>query len=132
MKKSLLAFAVACVFVFACIKVGYAPSVEQLQRDLVGRDFCYEFTWNVGGRRWSVKEGEVKEVVPQHWKAHTTFKTSDIPALVTISDGERTIRGMLVFRYRKIGHEWKLAAVTPRDAKPGKSYSFEVTVSRRD
>lgn len=127
MRRSMYAMMTACLLLAACSRVVDAPAAEQLRRDLVGREFFYVFDWkSAAGQKWAVKEGEVKELVVRKGTSRDSGKAYEVPAYVTLSDGKRTIRGVLVFRYSRADNGWKLSLVSPRDGRPGKSFSFDV------
>ena len=128
MKIAMFAIVTGCLLLSACSKVVDAPSEDKLRRDLVGREFRYAFDKVAGGKTWSVKEGEVKDFIAYRGKIRDSGKACEVPALVTISDGKLTIRGMLVYRYSRVEGEWKLSSVSARYDKPGKSFTFLVLV----
>lgn len=112
-----------------CSKVADAPSAEKLRRDLVGREFYYAYDWKTSaGKKWTVKDGEIKNLCARKGSSRDSGKACEIPADVNISDGKLTIQGELMFRYIKAENEWKLSLVSARKGKPGKSFSFLVLV----
>lgn len=128
MKIAMFAIVTASLLLSACSKVADAPSEEKLRKDLVGREFRYSYDKIAGGKTWSVKEGEVKDFIAYKGRTRDSGKAYEVPALVTISDGKLTIRGMLVYRYSRVESEWKLSSVSARYDKPGKSFTFLVLV----
>ena len=128
MKIAMLAIVTASLLISACSKVADAPSDEKLRKDLVGHEFRYAFDKAEGGKTWSVKEGEVKDLIAYRGRIRDSGKAYEVPALVTISDGKLTIRGMPVYRYSRVESEWKLSSVSARYDKPGKSFTLLVLV----
>ena len=128
MKIAMFAIVTGCLLLSACSKVADAPTAEQLRRDLVGREFRYAYDKTAGGKTWTVKEGEVKDLIAYRGRTRDSGKAYEVPALVTISDGKLTIRGMLVYRYGRVEGAWRLSSVSARHDKPGKSFTFLVLV----
>ena len=129
MNMAMSAIVTACLLLSACSKVADAPSEEKLRKDLVGREFRYAYDKNEGGKTLPVKEGEVKDVIAYTGRGRDSGRACEVPALVTLSDGKLTIRGMLVYSYGRVEGGWKLSSVSARYDKPGKRFTFLVLVN---
>lgn len=126
MNKATVALMSVCLLLSACLREGDRPALEQLRRDLMGHEIDYQYDKHAGGgQKWTVKEGEVKGLTVQQWITEEKGAVYKIPAAVTLSDGRTTIRGVLVFHYRKVGPTWECRLVAPRDSGFRKSFSFE-------
>jgi hypothetical protein len=128
MRRLIPAAGLLLLVVLGCSSGRSGPSVEQSKQDLVGQQFFYRYQRGSGGTEWTVKPGEVQDLVIQQRLTDKDAKTDELHALVTLTDGAQTIRGVLVLRYKLFEQGWKLQSVEAQDRGRGDvSFSFEIT-----
>jgi hypothetical protein len=99
---------------------------ESIRKDLVGRQFGFKSQRGVITGKWRVDPGEIKDVRILANVEQAVTKSRRVEAMVHLEAGQRKLRGVLVLTYLWAGDRWLLLDVVPKDAGPGKSFTFEV------
>lgn len=111
------------------------PAPAQIARDLVGTHFLYSLTAAESGKSrdtlaWTVNKGDLRQLVVQNRfqeikKGASGHRVDEVQALVTLSDGDQIIRGVLAFLYLRLYDGWRMVYVGPRDGDASHPFSFE-------
>jgi len=127
MRRTIALVGVLLLLLVGCSRGETGPSADRAKQDVVGQQFYYRYQWGEGGKEWTVKPGQVEDLVIQERFTDRDAQTDELHARVTLKDDAQTVRGVLVLRYKQFEQGWKLESVEPRDGGPGKSFSFDIT-----